>query len=37
MAMQVAPSASPDAFAKKMQTETERVAKVIRAAGIQPE
>ena len=37
MAMQVAPSASPDAFAKKMQAETERLAKVIRAAGIQPE
>jgi len=33
----VAPSASPDAFAKKIQAETERLAKAIRAAGIQPE
>jgi len=37
MAMLVAPSASPDAFGKRIQTETERLAKVIRAAGIQPE
>jgi len=37
MAMLVAPSASPDAFGKRMQLETERLAKVIRAAGIQPE
>ena len=37
MAMLVATSASPDAFAKKIQGETERLAKVIRAAGIQPE
>ncbi len=37
MAMLVAPSASPEAFAKKIQAETERLAKVIRAAGIQPE
>ena len=37
MAMLVAPSESPEAFAKKIQAETERLAKVIRAAGIQPE
>ena len=37
MAMLIAPSASPDAFGKRMQMETERLAKVIRAAGIQPE
>ena len=37
MAMLVAPSASPDAFGKRIQMETERLAKVIRAAGIQPE
>jgi len=37
MAMLVATSESPGAFAKKMQGETERLAKVIRAAGIQPE
>jgi tripartite-type tricarboxylate transporter receptor subunit TctC len=37
MAMLVAPSESPDAFAKKIQLETDRLAKVIRAAGIQPE
>jgi len=37
MAMLVAPSASPEAFGKRMQMETERLAKVIRAAGIQPE
>jgi len=37
MAMLVATSESPDAFAKKIQAETDRLAKVIRAAGIQPE
>lgn len=37
MAMLVVPSASPDAFAKKIQNETERLGKVIRDAGIQPE
>jgi tripartite-type tricarboxylate transporter receptor subunit TctC len=37
MAMQVATSASPDAFSKRILIETERLAKVIRAAGIQPE
>lgn len=37
MAMLVAPSASPEAFGKRIQMETERLAKVIRAAGIQPE
>jgi len=37
MAMLVAPSESPEAFAKKIQAETERLAKVILAAGIQPE
>jgi tripartite-type tricarboxylate transporter receptor subunit TctC len=37
MAMLVATSVSPDAFSKRIQIETERLAKVIRAAGIQPE
>jgi tripartite-type tricarboxylate transporter receptor subunit TctC len=37
MAMLVATNESPEAFAKKIQAETERLAKVIRAAGIQPE
>jgi tripartite-type tricarboxylate transporter receptor subunit TctC len=37
LAMVVAPSASPDAYAKFMIVETERLAKVIKAAGIEPE
>jgi len=37
MAMLVSTSESPDAFAKKIQGETERLAKVIHAAGITPE
>jgi len=37
LAMVVAPSASPDAYAKFMIVETERLAKVIKTAGIEPE
>jgi len=37
MAMLVSTSDSPEAFAKKMQAETERLAKVIQTAGIKPE
>jgi len=37
MAMLVSTSESPEAFAKKMRIETERLAKVINAAGIKPE
>jgi tripartite-type tricarboxylate transporter receptor subunit TctC len=37
LAMVVAPSASPDAYAKFMASETERLAKVIKTAGIEPE
>jgi tripartite-type tricarboxylate transporter receptor subunit TctC len=35
--MLVSTSESPEAFAKKMQAETERLGKVIHAAGIKPE
>jgi tripartite-type tricarboxylate transporter receptor subunit TctC len=37
MAMLVSTSESPEAFGKKMQAETERLGKVIEAAGIKPE
>jgi tripartite-type tricarboxylate transporter receptor subunit TctC len=37
LAMVVSPSASPDAYAKFMAVETERLAKVIKTAGIEPE
>ena len=37
MAMLVSTSESPDAFARKIQGETERLGKVIHAAGITPE
>ena len=36
-AMIAAPSESPDAFQKLMQSEVERLGALIRAAGIQPE
>jgi tripartite-type tricarboxylate transporter receptor subunit TctC len=35
--MEVAPSASPEAFAQQMRTEQERIAALVKAAGIQPE
>jgi tripartite-type tricarboxylate transporter receptor subunit TctC len=37
LAMVVSPSPSPDAYAKFMLSETERIAKVIKTAGIEPE
>ena len=35
--MDVAPSASPEAFGQHMRAEQERLSQLIRAAGIQPE
>ncbi|MBK6806857.1 MAG: hypothetical protein IPG84_19405 [Betaproteobacteria bacterium] len=36
-AMVVAPSESPEAFARMIKSENERLGQVIRAAGVEPE